>query len=193
MNATLPTGRAGTALAVGLLGSVLLAGWFGGAAPLLAWRAGQAEALAQRQLLAEGMASFAATLPALQRAVAERSSGTAASVMLKEGTDAIAAAALQGMVRDMAGQAGATLFSVETLPVAAEGSYRRIGLRLSLSASWPVLANLLAAIEQARPRMVVDDLELHQSQLRLGEAEMLLNAAFTLYGFRSDGSPREAP
>jgi general secretion pathway protein M len=193
MNLILPTGRPGRALAAGLLGGLVLAGWFGVVAPFRVWHASRTEALAQRRLLSERMAAFAAALPALQRAVTTPLPGTTAPTLLQGGTDAIAGAALQDLVQGMAGRVGAALLSVETLPAVPGGSYRRIGLRLTLSAAWPVLAELLHAVEQARPRMVVDDLELHQTQLRVGEEDVLLNAAFTLYAFRGDAELRSPP
>jgi hypothetical protein len=193
MSPTLPTGRTGSALALGLLGGVLALGWFAGAAPLLDLHAEQAAALTQRRLLSQRLEGLTATLPALQRAAAAPVLDGAAGTLLEGGTDAIAGAALQALVRDMAGRVGATLFSVETLPAAPDGSYRRIGLRLALNAPWPVLVQLLHAIRQARPRMVVDDLELHQTQVQLGEQEALLNAAFTVHAFRGDAELRGAP
>src|SRR4051812_27657448 len=154
MSPTLPTGRAGSALALGLLGGALALGWFAGMAPLLGLHAEQAASLAQRRLLSQRMEGFTATLPALQRAAAAPALDGAAGTLLEGGTDAIAGAALQALVRDMAGRIGATLFSVETLPAVPDGPYRRIGLRLALNAPWPVLVQLLHAIRQARPRMV---------------------------------------
>jgi hypothetical protein len=183
MTATLPTGRAGR----------MLAAWIGGVAPLLHWHAGLVAALGQRRLLAERMAAYADALPALRQAAAVPVAGDVAPALLEGATDAIAGAALQGLVREMTGRVGATLLSVETLPATVGGTHRRIGLRLSLAAPWPVLAHLLDAVDQARPSMLVDDLELHQTQLRVGEAEALLNAAFTVYAFRRDADARGAP
>ena len=197
MTPTLPTGGAGRALALGLLGATMLAAWGAGVAPLLAWHADRAEALAGRRDQARQMAALTEALPELRQAAAARVADSAAPSLLDGGTDAIAGAALQGLVQDMAGRVGATLFSVETLPGATTGNARRIGLRLSFAAPWPVLVRLLQAVEQARPRMVIDDLELHATPMRQGMGqggeEMLLNAAFTVHAFRGDSGPRPAP
>ena len=193
MIATLPTGRAGSVLAVGLLGSALLISWFAGAAPLLRWHEEQATALAQRRLLSRRMEAFVMALPALQRAASAPVLEGVDTTLLEGGTDAIAGAALQALVRDMAGRIGATLVSVETLPAVANGPYRRIGLRLTLNAQWPMVVQLLQVIDKARPRLVVDDIELHQTHLQLSEQEVLLSTAFTLYGFRGDAELRRAP
>lgn len=146
MNATLPTGRAGTALALGLLGGVLLLLGFGVVAPVIAWHAGRAEHLADRRMLAARMEVVAARLPALRLVAATPVTGHAAPALLEGTTDAIAGAALQGLVREMAGRVEATVFSVETLAAAPIGAHRRIGLRLSLAAPWPVLVRLLQAV-----------------------------------------------
>jgi hypothetical protein len=185
MTASLPTGRSGTALAVGLLGGMLLSAWFAIGAPLLAWHADGAAELAERRGLARRLEALADPLPAPQRAARAPGSDNAASLLLEGGTDAVSGAALQGLVRDMATRAGATLSSVETLPATTVGSYHRIGLRLSLSATWPVLVRLLEAVEQARPRTVVDALEVQASQMLTGAEEALLTAGFTVYAFRA--------
>jgi general secretion pathway protein M len=189
MTAGLPTGRPGTALALGLLGGVLLTAWFGIGAPLLVWHADRAAELTERRALARRLEALAEAAPAPPRAPGL---DTAAALLLEGGTDAVAGAALQGLVRDMATRAGATLSSVETLPAATVGGYHRIGLRLSLSASWPVLVRLLEAVEQARPRAVVDDLEVQAAQMLTGAEEALLTAGFTVHAFRAGSDLRAA-
>ena len=182
MTASLPTGRAGTALALGLLGGVLLAAWFAIGAPLLAWHADRAAELAERRGLVRRLEVLAEPGPMPPRAPGLDDT---AALLLEGGTDAVAGAALQGLVRDMATRAGATLSSVETLPATTVGGYRRIGLRLSLSASWPVLVRLLEAVELARPRTVVDELEVQATQMLTSTEETLLTAGFTVYAFRA--------
>lgn len=193
MGAKLPTGLAGTTLALGLLGGVLLLAWFAAVAPLLAWHGERDELLADRRLLAGRLHAVAVTLPALRLGAATTGVDGTAPVLLEGTADAITGAALQGLVREMAGRMEANISSVETLAAVPVGAHRRIGLRLSLSAPWPVMVHLLQAVEQARPRMVVDDLELHDSQIRGGAEELLLNGAFSLYAFSAAFEPRTAP
>ena len=193
MSPNLPTGRAGHGLALALVAGLAAAGWFAAAAPLLARYAEQEDALLRQQALHRRMAEVAAELPALQRAVQTPQAVGLAPALLEGGTDAVAAAALQESLRDVAAQAGATLFSVETLPASESGAYRRIGLRLSLAARWPVLMRMLQAIERARPGMAVDDLELRQTQMGTGEEDALMSAALTVYAFRDGVEPRRTP
>lgn len=187
------TGRAGPWLALMLLGVVVLVGWLALASPLLAWHAERATVVADRTVLAQRLERMAATLPALRLAVQATDVNGNASALLAGTTDAIAGAALQGLVQEMALQAGATLTSVETLPASAVGLYRRIGLRLSLNVSWPVLIALLQAMAQARPRIIIDDMELQTSQMVIGVDQQLMTASFTVYAFRGASEGRVAP
>lgn len=143
------------------------------------------QTLAQRRMLADRMEELVQALPALRRrADTAVSTGLAATSLLQGSNDAVAGAALQGRVQDMAQRAGASLSSVETLPAAPAGAYRRIGLHVSLVATWPVLVGLLQSVEQARPRMLVDDLQLHGSHILLRSTALPLTASFTVYAFR---------
>jgi len=183
---SLPTGRRGQLLAWGLLLVLLATAWVAVAAPLLDWHGGREEALQQRAILARRMAQAASRLPDLQRqAAAAATAGPVAATLLDGSTDAVAGATLQQLIQDMAARAGATLSSTETLPAEAVASYRRIGVRVALSAPWGVLVQLLRAVEQASPQMLVDDLQIHGAR-RFGVAgEPPLEASFTVLGFRA--------
>ncbi len=181
----LPTGRRGQTLAVALLLLVVAAAWMAVAAPLLDWHADRAEALQQRSLLARRMGQVAAGLPELQRQAAASAVGPVAATLLDGSTDAVAGATLQQLVQDMASHAGATLSSTETLPAEAVAAYRRIGVRVALSVQWGVLVQLLRAIEQASPQMLVDDLQIHGGRQFGIATEPPLEASFTVIGFRT--------
>ncbi len=205
----LPTGRTGRLLALAVTLLILAAGWFAIGSPLVAWHADRAELLDQRRLLARRMAGIAQSLPELRQTAGagvaspglgspslassgSASSGAAAPASLLDGaTDAIAAAALQQLVQDMAGRAGASLATAETLPPVQAGTYRRIGLHVSLNAPWSVLMRLLLAIGQAAPRMLVDDLQVHAPRLVVQPEDPPLDAGFTVFAFRP--APATAP
>jgi len=183
---SLPTGRRGQVLAVALLLLVLAAAWMAVASPLLEWHADRAEALQQRNLLARRMAQVAAGLPDLQRqAAAAAAVGPVAATLLGGSSDAVAGATLQQLIQDMAGRAGATLSSTEALPAEAVAAYRRIGVRVALSAPWAVLVQLLRAIGQASPQMLVDDLQIRGARQFGLTGEPPLEASFTVLGFRA--------
>lgn len=188
------TGLAGRVLALGLLLLVGAALWVGLAAPVLAWQDERAALLEQRQMLAARMARIAASLPDLQRAAAAGGpAGPAAATLLEGATDAVAAAALQERVQEMAGRAGAPLSSAETIPGVQAGAYRQIGLHVALRASWPALIQLLRLLEQASPRMLVDDLQLHGIRLAGATVDQPLEAGFTVLAFRAGTAPAATP
>lgn len=181
MDTSLPDGRRGQILAVALTLTLLASLWLGGAAPLIGWYQQRAEEVAQRRLLLQHMQDVAALLPALER----RSHGMHPTVSLLPGaTDALAAAAMQSAVQAMAASAGVDLASMETLPAQAHGGYRQIGLRVSLSASWPALIALLRGAGSGQPRMLVDDLDVRPAPMRQRSAATPVNASFTLLAFR---------
>jgi general secretion pathway protein M len=179
----LPDGPRGRILAAGLTLALLGALWFGVITPLIGWYQDRAEELAQRHALLARMRVLVETLPDLER----QSAGVrpAPTALLPGATDALAAAAMQSAVQAMATAAGAELASMETLPAEARGGYRRIGLRVSLSAPWPVLIELLRSAAQQQPRMLVDDVQFRAAPLQVHEASMAVSASFTLLAFRA--------
>jgi general secretion pathway protein M len=198
MNLALPNGRNGQVLALALTAAVAAAIWFGAISPLRDWYAQRDEHVAARRALAVRMARLAATLPEL-RATAGAAEAPAAAVELLEGdTDAIAAANLQQRVQALASAAGAAISSAEVLPVEHDGSAtapqddRPIRLRLSLEAGWPVLMQLLVAIETGPPLMLIDDLRLEGSRAVLRASVPPMQASLTVTGFRHVGSAAPA-
>jgi general secretion pathway protein M len=179
----LPDGPRGRMLAAGLTLAVLGALWFGAAAPLLDWYQDRAVDLTQRRQLLARMQAVAETLPALEHQAGGQRPAPAA--LLPGATDALAAAAMQSAVQAMATASGAELASMETLPAEARGGYRRIGLRVSLSAPWPVLIDLLRSAGQQQPRMLVDDVQFRAPPLQVREAAAPVSASFTLLAFRA--------
>ncbi len=194
---SLPTGRPGRLLAAGLLLLLLVLGWELVGSPLRDWFDGRADALAGRQALAVRMQALAARLPALRRA-AEAGAGRPGPAVLIEGSsDAIAGAALQGQVQQMAATLGANLSSSETLAGAAAGApgsgYRRVSVRISVTAPFEVMVRLVAAIERATPIMLIDDFELHGSRIQLAQ-NAPLEASLTVLSFRrGEAGPASRP
>ena len=189
----LPTGRSGRILALGIALIVMLAAWFAIASPLLDWHAERADRLDQRRTLERRMAGVAATLPQLRQSETARTAkGPVPTTLLDGATDAVAAASLQERVQEMATQVGAALTSAETLPATQAGTYRRIGLHVSLIAPWTVLVQLLQLVEQASPRMLVDDLQLHGARMVAAPADPPLEADFTVFAFRAGAATPQA-
>lgn len=186
MIANLPTGVRGRLLALGLTVLALALVWAVVVDPLLGWKTALTDAVDNRGAVARRMALTAETLPALrQQARGEGQDRAPAAALLEGTTDALAGAALQVRVRELANQAGVSLTSAEALPAEAIGVFRRIGMRVTATSAWPVLVRLLQALEQASPRMLVDDMQL-QAALSLGtETTRPVSATFTVFAFRA--------
>lgn len=189
----LPTGRPGRLLALGLLVAVLAAAWAAAVEPLLSWHAETAATLAQRRTVARRMAQVAQTLPELEQQATEAATGAPPpDALLGGATDAVAGAALQQAVRDMATGAGVALSSAETLPTEQAGAYRRVGLRVAFSAPWPVMVRVFQLIEQAAPVMLIDDLQVRGPRLHAGPVEPDLDTSLTVFAFRAGTAPAAA-
>lgn len=182
--ASLPEGARGQFLAVALLLAVLAALWAAIVAPLADWYGARADQLARRELVAQHMAQLAAALPELRR----RAAGvdTAAPVPLLAGdTDAVAGAALQQLLQSLSTQTGATLASAEILPGEQLGAYRRVGVRLLISADYPVLIALIRAISASTPPLLIDDLQIQSARGFGAGAGSAMNASMVVFGFRA--------
>jgi len=187
---TLPEGRAGQALAIAVTIIVAAAIWLGVVMPLLGWYAGQSDALATAQLEAAHLQALQASLPELRRRIAETAiQSSAAEVLLQGGSDAIAGANLQAALNTLATQAGASLDSTESVPAEASGGLRRIGVAVSLTATWPTLVAFLTAIDLASPRMIVSDLTVSADSEPDSRQDVSLQASFTVAAFRAGAGP----
>ena len=191
MTASLPTGWPGRVLALGLAVLALAAVWFLGVVPLLNLHAENAAAIETQRALVARLNAASRELPALRAQVAERRGAADTSTLLVDGaTDAIASAALQSRIGEIATGAGVTIASAESIPSEAQGSYRRLGLRLALNGSYEGVVKLLAGIETATPPLIVDSFQIHSFQRRPGAAQVSqLDARVEVFGFRAaDGA-----
>ncbi len=190
---SLPTGRRGRILAVGLTLAVAGTLWVGVLAPLVAWKAELAEMVERRKALVARMEGLAVSLPVLQGRLAAAEAATPGLTTLPGGTDAVVAAALQQWIETAASRHGTSLASAEVLPAEPLGAYRRIGLRVAVAGAWQPLVRILQDIEEATPKMLVDDVQI-QAGLVLGDGmAKTIDAAFTLYGFREPATPVALP
>ncbi len=183
MASALPTGQRGQALAVGLAVLAAVIVWVGVVSPLADLYGARADRLGSLQLRAGKEAALIESLPALQAEAASAARRPTRAVLAGD-TDSIAGATLQEQVQGMAASATATLTSIETLPAEQVGNYRRIGVRVELSAQLSVVVALLRAVEEAQPSMLVDDIRLTATPVGPQNAQLPLDAAFTVYAFR---------
>lgn len=190
MALALPEGPRGRALALGITAVLLAAAWLAVGQPLLDMYSDAAEELRRREALAQRMADLAASLPEWQRAAETQTADvTPANATLDGASDLLAAASLQGLVETMANGAGAHITSSEALPAEPVKVYRRISLRLTVDATWPVLVRLLQQIERATPRMFVDELQIHAQPAAEKLREPPLDINFLVLAFRAANAP----
>ncbi len=181
---SLPEGRRGQALAVAItiFAAVLL--WMSTAGPLIGWYEARADELTQQQRLAAHLAALGAEIPSLREAVSTAGLQSANDQVLLAGdSDVIAGANLQTTLQGLAAQSGTSLDSAALQPAQPDGAVRRISMQVSVTASWPVLVALWQAIGTARPRMIIDQLNLSANS-----QTQQVQASFFVTGFRA-GSP----
>jgi general secretion pathway protein M len=186
----LPEGRQGQILAVGIGVVMLTVLWLGAVSPLLDDFGARADALAASQLELAHMQGLQASLPALRARLAASAALPASDAVLLAGnSDAIAGANLQAQLSTLATQAGTSLDSAESISAVQVGGLRRIGVTVSVTATWPVLTAFLTAIDTAQPRMIVDNLTVSSDSQPDPRSEPTLQASFDVAAFRAGGGP----
>ena len=181
---TLPTGRAGRLCAAGLTLLAVAALLLGVVMPLCDGYAARAEALSRQAVLARRMAALVASLPELRREAAAAGAASGGAALLPGGTDSAASALLQERLQAGLAQNGVALNTVETLAGEEAGAYRRIRLRLAVTASWPALVAWLRDVGEATPAMFVDELQIQPALHKIGTAPNSFDLTCTVLGFR---------
>lgn len=191
---SLPTGRMGQLLALGLTSLPAAAIVFGVVMPLTAWYGERADALTQRAAFMQRMQVLAAAVPELQeQAKAAAASKVGKSALLEGASDSIASASLQERLEAILMQAGVQLKSVETLPGEEAGAYRRIRLRVSFNASWSVLLGLLKDLHLATPSLLVDELQFRAALHRINTPAGTFDVSCSILAFRSGATQADSP
>ena len=186
MMGELPEGPRGRLLAVLLLLAVLGAIWAGIAVPLTNWYGERNDTIDRQTILARRMTQIAATLPDLRAQAAAIQ--TAAPVTVLDGaSDSVAGAALQQRLQQIGTSLDTPLASTEVLAGEAAGAYRRIGVRLAVTAHWPVIVRLMAAVDANTPRLLVNDMQIQSQRANLADSNPLLTVNMVVFGFRAGG------
>lgn len=184
--ASLPDGRRGQALALGVTILVLAVLWFGAIAPALDWFADRDDQLARQNAFARRAAALVETLPALQRQAEDLAKDGAATMPLLTGSsDAVAAAMLQQRIGELAAASGLRLASEEILPARAAGALRMIPVRITVTAPWKGFVALLLAMGSADIPMRADDIQLRGSPAVQKNEGISVDATFTVTSWRA--------
>lgn len=137
-------------------------------------------------------------LAAMRPAVAQQlqqvdSQQTAQGYYLSGGTDALAAAGLQDRINALVAANGGTLRSTQPMPGVEEQGFRRITLKVQLTATTEELFDTLYELEAGAPILFVEDLDIQSRIVRRQTGDTaganesqpitLLAVAFDLSGY----------
>ena len=180
---TLPTGRRGQMVALGVALITVMALWLIVISPLIDFYSDRADRLEKQQAVIHRMERMVAQRQSLMEQASSLGDAAPAKGNLLDGSSIpVATAALQGLVRDIANTSGATLSSVESLPGETGTGYRRIGVKLALSAQWPVLIHFLQSLQESDTPMAIDDLQIHSgSETPKTPDQQVFEAGFAVY------------
>ena len=132
------------------------------------------------------------TFPALKQQLDELAQRQGRSgVYLSGDTDALAAAQLQADVSATIQQHDGQLRSVQILPVASDGDFKRVSVRVQLTATLSALTRILYSLEGRRPFVFIDNLDIKNRRARRSrrnkkdqaETEPELVIRFDLFGY----------
>jgi general secretion pathway protein M len=136
---------------------------------------------------------LAAMRPALEHQMKQSTAGaTTASYYLSGGTDAVTAADLQKRVNALVQERGGSLRSIQPMPGTNEQGFRRITLRVQMTATNEVLFEILYALEAGIPILFIDNLDIRSRVIRLQVDEVarrgvsdapVLTVGFDLSGY----------
>jgi general secretion pathway protein M len=205
LTAELPTGRRGQIVAIAVMLVAVLALWLLIISPIAGFYSDRSDELAERQRVEQHMEQLVASRQDLEARAAELGDTAPPPNILDGSSIPVATAALQGIAKDVAASAGASLTSVESLPGETGAGYRRVGVKLSLTTSWPVLIHFMESLQQSDTPMAIDDLQIHTSaqggQASLvgpagksgaSEQQQLFDAGFTIHAPASADAPAQA-
>ncbi len=180
----LPGGRRGRILALALAVLVLASGWVVGVAPLLDWHAERAVRIEDKRMLLVRMEAMAGWLPAQRAQAGQAERGARVGPLLRGGSDAVAAAELQGLLQELAGRSGLRVTSVESLAPEPRGGYRRVAVRVAAEGRYPGVLDLLGSIAASAPGVLVDGLTLRGPGGTTHTDDPPVTVSFTVIGMR---------
>ncbi len=164
------------------------------AAPIIASYAETDAAVAQAAELLDRYRRVAAARPALQeRLDALKSRQSEIGTYLGGETDALAGAKLQELVNATVAAGGGALRSVQILPAKADGGFRRIGVRVQMTATIAQVLHVLHGLDAGSTLLFVDNLEVSNRRARRRrkqqvEMDPTLLVRLDLFGYLTPGA-----
>jgi general secretion pathway protein M len=121
---------------------------------------------------------LAAERPALEQQIQQtENERTSDGYYLSGGTDAVAAAGLQDRVNALVGAKGGLLRSIQPMPGVDVQGFRRITLRVQMTATIEVLFETLYALESGTPMLFIENLDIQSRAIRRRSDETGVEAA----------------
>lgn len=183
MPTTLPTGRSGRLVALGILGVVLILLLYGFIVPLADLWNDLDDELDALSLRAHGYEQLVQRRAAIERQLVDLRAGMeTAPDYLAVAEPAVAAAEAQARVSALAESAGAIVRSTNTTPPVSADGFTAINFQISVSGPLHAIRDLLYAVDSGQPRLVIDRLTVGPSQQQ-GAAPGDLDLALDLHGY----------
>jgi general secretion pathway protein M len=178
-----------------LLGVVLAAGYGFILAPVVAAYADTAQAIADARDRLAHYQRLAAMRPALARQMTEIEKRQAPQgYYLSGSTDALAAAELQDHLNQVIAAHGGTGRSLQPLSGEDEHGFRRVTVRVQLTATMDSLFHIVYALEASTPLLFIENISIQDpARLPIAEdddwsasppQETMLSVGFDLYGYQ---------
>lgn len=156
--------------------------------PLVDLYAGQQQAIAEQKQVLDRFQRYAAARADLtEQLQALRSDRSAQEGYLQGDNETLVAAELQNRIRSIVQATGAKLSSTQVLQGTDEASFRRIGVRVTMTCNVIDLQKIFHQLEGGRPYLFLDNVDVsgEQARRRSGEGggREDLNVSFDVYGF----------
>jgi hypothetical protein len=155
------------------------------------WYRGRENKIALMERQAAQIAALQQAFPEMRKSIlAAEAVADDRHLFLAGSSDAVASANLQSTIKLLASQSNAHLASTIVLPPVAVNGLRQIAINVNLTAKWQALIGLLSAIEVARPRVIVSDLDIRDSGSQQDiRSDAMLQISFTVAGFKRVATP----
>ena len=174
--------------AVGLLALVLGVLWLYAVLPIVTHLEDTDRSIAESQVLLQRAKQVAARLPALEarrEALVRRLEQ--GSGFLKGASEEVVAAGLQEQIKVLIGRHGGTLRSTQALAAEDESGFRKVALRVSMSADTEGLQKVFHGLESASPSLFLDNIDIRaktrSSRRPAGREEDSLQVRFDVFGY----------
>lgn len=183
-------------LALALLIAVVAVPYLAIIRPVIAEFADNRDTLVEQARLLERYGRLAAAGEGLsERIETLRQEPVAENAYLEGASEALVAAELQTRVKSAVQSNGGTLNSTQILDPASEAGFRRLTVRVRMSASTDALPKVLHALVASQPFLFIDNVDINARTVRsragggAGETESVeLIASFDLFGYMRPGA-----